>query len=56
MWVINISVGGISVILISLGGTPVICRSFKLVNDFLKWLNDNKDIDLLADEYACYIA
>jgi hypothetical protein len=30
MRVININVGGISVILISLGGTPVICRLFNL--------------------------
>jgi hypothetical protein len=31
MRVINISVGGISVILISLGGTPVICRYYYYV-------------------------
>jgi hypothetical protein len=30
--------------------------SSKLLNDFLKWLNDDEDIDLLVDEYACYIA
>jgi Na+-driven multidrug efflux pump len=30
--------------------------SSKPLNDFLKWLNDDEDINPLADEYARYIA
>jgi hypothetical protein len=45
----------VSIALTTLSTAPS-SPSSKAPNDFLKWLNDNDDVDPQLDEYAWYIA